>query len=81
MPTMNASEARRIATDNNFNGVTEQLNDIMRRIADAANKGEFKVWIYNISIKPEVKMRLEVEGYKVNAEQVDRNETATKITW
>lgn len=78
---MNAAEARRIATDNNFNGVKEQLANIMQMIADAANRGEFKVWVYNNPIKPEVKMRLEVDGYRVHTEQVDRNESATKITW
>jgi hypothetical protein len=78
---MTAAEARRIATDNNFNGAAEQLDTIKKMIKEAANRGEFKVWIYSIPLKPEVKMRLEADGYRVHAAETDRNETATKITW
>lgn len=78
---MTAAEARKIATDVNHNGVNDQLAIITQMIKEAVGKGQFKVWIYNIPIKPEVSMRLEVDGYKIHPTEADRNETATKITW
>jgi hypothetical protein len=78
---MTAAEARKNATDKHLNAKDSQYNTIIGMIRDAANKGEYEVWVYNTSILQPVREKLTTDGFLVGPTQSDRNETLTKISW
>lgn len=78
---MTAVEARQKATDVLTNDVNSEYTIVKAMISEHASKGEYECWIYNTSIKTEVRVKLIAEGYRVGPTQTDRNETSTKITW
>lgn len=78
---MNAAEARQKATAIVTNEVDSQYAIIKKMISEAVGKGDFDCWIYNIPIKPEVRVKLIQEGYGIGPTQSDRNETLTQIKW
>lgn len=78
---MTAAEARKKATEVLTNDVNSEYKIIKDMIMEHAGKGEYECWIYNTSIKSEVRVKLIAEGYKIGPTQSDRNESLTKINW
>lgn len=78
---MTAAEARKKATEISTNEINSQFAIIIGMIKEAVNKGEFETYVHNVSIKPEVRVKLATNGYSVGSPESDRNETYTKITW
>lgn len=76
---INAKEAKRIATELISEKSKLQLEDVEKRITDAANKGEYYCYIWD-NLMPNVTYYLKQQGYVIK-DQTDRNETYTIINW
>lgn len=76
---INAKEAKQIATNLISEKSKLQLEDVEKRITDAANKGEFYCYIWD-NLMPNVTYYLKQQGYVIK-NQTDRNETYTTIDW
>jgi hypothetical protein len=78
---MTAAEARAIALEATNRDDSSQYTTIKNMIMEEAGNGNLACWIYNTSIRPAVKAKLEVEGYEVGPTESDRGETLTQIKW
>ena len=78
---MNATEARKAATDKHITAKDSQYEIIQGMIREASNKGEYEVWVYNTAILKPVREKLESDGFLVGDTISDRNESLTKISW
>lgn len=78
---MTAHEAREAAISKLTDATNSQYAQIIEMVKDAAEKGEFEIWVYNIPIKAVVAEKLTELGYKVGPTQSDRNELMTKVSW
>lgn len=74
---MTAAEAKELAEKS---VKADQVEKILIVIKEAALKGEFEVWYYQ-PIADITRKNLKERGYKVGAQQFDRNEILTKISW
>ena len=77
---MNAQEARLIAIASNTDAVNSQYAKIKKQIEDSAKNGEYDTYVYDY-IKPDVRKKLESEGFTVGTTGSFRNETTTQISW
>jgi len=77
---MNALEARSISSEINSNKIKAELNNIKKKISEAASNGEFAVDIYSI-ISKENNNLLKQEGFNIRSHTSGYNETATEISW
>jgi len=77
---MNAKEARQTALENNLNQFNSQYASIQKAIAKAVNQGKYDIFVYE-HIIPDVKNKLESEGFKVGQNQGRYNETTINISW
>lgn len=77
---MNAHEARRKATIVKTKEIDSQYADIKHRIDLAVADGKYETYFYESLIK-DVKLKLQVEGYKVCDYSGGMNETNTTISW
>jgi len=79
--TMTAKEAKQKAEEALFNVTDSQYSKIIKEIGIAANKGEFKVVVYE-TMHPFVIERLKTDGYHVRVYSNDpRGENSTTIEW
>lgn len=76
---ISAKQAKQIATSLISEKAKKQLEDVEKRITNAANKGEFYCYIWG-NLMPNVVYYLKQQGYAVKTE-MDRNETDTIIDW
>lgn len=74
---MKAEEAREISKSIN----SGQLNDIMRVIKIAADRGEYFCWYYREFKEKAIRDQLKSLGYTVGETQYERSEIMTKISW
>jgi len=76
---MTAAEAKDIA-DNH--GVADQLEDIVEKVKEAAQKGEYKIWYYR-EMLPLTRENLKTAGYTLSATEYDQREGTylTTIEW
>lgn len=75
---MKAQEARDIARK--FNEEANHSEIVYETIDSAAIKGRYECWVY-FDINPDLKAKLESEGYRVGPSTFYRNEMEVRITW
>ena len=77
---MNAKEARQKAFEVNHERKSNQYLDILSQISDAVDDGKYQISYYSV-ILPDVKEKLEEDGYIVGNVVSYINETMTRISW
>lgn len=78
--TMNASEARRIATHNNEQIHKLEFTKIMTNIKARVESGHYDCWVHD-DLHPSTVGRLQELEYKVESVATGMNETGTQISW
>lgn len=78
--SMNAQEAKQIASNFILESKDSQLAEILQKIKAEATKGKYEMWYYK-HIRKEVAEELRKLGYTIGKEQFDRNETLIEIKW
>jgi len=76
---MIAKEAREQAYKVNTSATNSQYAEIKKDIASEASKGKYETHFYK-SIIPDVRQKLEYEGYKIKSNS-GLNETIVTISW
>jgi hypothetical protein len=77
---MDAKEARELALKVNTNAINSQYAQIKKRIEDAVKLGNYETFVYAY-IKPDVRKKLQEEGFSIGLTDSIRNEDSTKISW
>lgn len=73
---MNAKEARKLSILNS----TDDITDVLSRIAEQAGKGEFETWYYKKLSLNQIEALTKL-GYKLSQEVFDRDGYLIKIEW
>lgn len=77
---MTASEARQKAREIVDAKAAKQYITIKTEIGNAVAKGEFEINFYD-AVLPEVRIKLEADGFQVGETFTHQNDHSTKIGW
>jgi len=79
---MNAKDAYKKAYEANTNAINTQYNEIQKKIIGEAEKGKYKMFWYDY-ILPDVKKRLEFDGFNIGKNQNVKNfvDVTIEISW
>jgi len=77
---MNAQDAYKTAYEANTNTINSQYSEIQKKIIDTAKKGEYTIYWYEY-ILPDVKKKLQSEGYVIGSTTDVRNDVSVEISW